>query len=118
MSATDRALVAIRAVAFRLPEFTTDDVWAKLKTSLDAEPRTLGFALLQAAKLRWIVKTDRMRPSGRRQQHRRPITIWQSRLYHRSKSRRPKPNGHDASATSMERPAAATPPAGGKDETP
>lgn len=72
----EQALVAIRRVAERCTEFTTDAV-------LDEDPRlagtrSLGPAMLHAAREGWIVSTDRMGSSSTRASHARMKRVWRS----------------------------------------
>jgi len=77
----DAALRAVRSVARRLSEFTTDEVAAELTDWTIAEPRLLGPAMLRAQRAGWIVPTDRVRKTSNPAAHSRPKAIWQSRIY-------------------------------------
>ena len=77
----DAAVRAIRSVAGRLREFTTDEVAAELTDWTIAEPRLLGPAMLRAQRAGWIVPTDRVRKTSNPAAHRRPKAVWQSRIY-------------------------------------
>jgi len=61
-------------------EFTTDAVWAGLNGAQPPEPRAMGAVMRKAVMLGWIEKTDRMEMSKRPRCHRRPLTVWRSRL--------------------------------------
>lgn len=78
------ALIAVSAIAHSLAEFTTDDVVAHmLKTYPEVtthEPRALGAIMRQASQAGWIVNTRRVKASDMVSNHRRPKTVWASRL--------------------------------------
>ena len=76
----DAAVRAIRSVAGRLREFTTDEVAAELTDWQIREPRLLGPAMLRAQRAGWIVPTDRVRKTSNPAAHRRPKAVWQSRI--------------------------------------
>ena len=76
----ERALQAVQALARRLYEFTTDEVWAEVKEH-PPEPRALGAVMEEARRNGWITRTDRTRKSVRRDCHGRPVRLWQSRLF-------------------------------------
>jgi len=72
----ERALAAIRRVAEREAEFTTDAV-------LDEDPalagtRSLGPAMLHASREGWVVSTDRMGKSSTKASHARMKRVWRS----------------------------------------
>lgn len=73
------ALLAVGEVAWRLEEFTSDDIWA---TGLPkpAEARALGPILMQAAKKGWCEKTGRSRPTSQASRHATDVAIWRSKL--------------------------------------
>ena len=77
----DAAVRAIRSVAGRLREFTTDEVAAELTDWQIREPRLLGPAMLRAQRAGWIVPTDRVRKTSNPAAHSRPKAVWQSRIY-------------------------------------
>src|SRR5215468_5778740 len=77
----DAALRAVRAVARRHAEFTTDEVAAELTDWIIAEPRLLGPAMLRAQRAGWIVPTDRVRKTTNPAAHSRPKAVWQSRIH-------------------------------------
>jgi len=79
--AADAALRAIRMVARRHREFTTDEVAAELTDWRIEEPRLLGGAMLRAQRAGWIIATDRMRKTSNPAAHCRPKAVWQSRIY-------------------------------------
>lgn len=72
------ALAAVRHLARMLPEFTTDDVWARLGDSYPHEPRALGAVMKTAAAAGLIEPTDRIRTSHRPECHARPVRVWRS----------------------------------------
>lgn len=75
------ASLAIRFVAARQDEFTTDRVWAVLAergVTAPAERRAMGAAMRDAAHLGWIAPTNRTEESSRSVCHRRPERIWRS----------------------------------------
>lgn len=75
----DAALVTVRLIAHELDEFTTDDVWFVLDGKYAThEPRAMGAIMLQAARARVIVATDRYVKSARPGCHARPIRVWKS----------------------------------------
>jgi hypothetical protein len=71
---------AIRSVAQRFGEFTTDEVADQLSDWNIAEPRQLGPAMLRAVTAGWIARTDRVRPTTNPKAHQRPKAIWKSLL--------------------------------------
>ena len=81
------ALSLVKTVAHHhsSPEITADDIWDALAIWPDInthEPRALGPVLLDAQRRGWIVPTDRVRASRRRQiNHGRRITIWRSLIW-------------------------------------
>jgi hypothetical protein len=79
--AADAALRAVRSVARRFTEFTTDEVAAELTDWKIAEPRLLGPAMLRAQRAGWIAATDRMRKTSNPAAHCRPKAVWTSRIY-------------------------------------
>jgi len=77
------ALAAVRRIALTQPEFTTDDVWVELcETTPAHDPRAMGAVMTDAARAGICRKSDRVRPSERKECHRRPIAIWISNLHH------------------------------------
>lgn len=72
----DRALKAVRLTATQRNEFISDDVWEIGKLDRAREDRALGPVFLQAARLGWIRKTDRVRPSVRSHLSGKPV--WMS----------------------------------------
>lgn len=79
--AADAALRAVRIVARRVQEFTTDEVAAELTDWRIAEPRMLGPAMRRAQQAGWIAATDRMRKTTNPAAHCRPKAVWTSRIY-------------------------------------
>jgi hypothetical protein len=75
------AAETVITLATRHHEFTTDDMWDALQ-HIDAphEPRAMGAVMVQAARRKIIIKTDRVQNSRRIECHARPIAIWQSLL--------------------------------------
>jgi hypothetical protein len=73
----------IREVATLKAEFTTDDVWLRLKLYVNAathEPRAMGAAMLRASKDGICQPLMRFEQSGRASCHNRPIRVWKSLL--------------------------------------
>jgi hypothetical protein len=69
-------------VARRLPEFSTDDVWASLDPGYAThEHRAMGPRMLAAVKNGYIAETGRTVKSLRPETHRNPKAIWRSLLY-------------------------------------
>lgn len=76
------ALAAIRRVAERLPEFTTDQVLDEDPTlEQGREPRALGPCLLYAAKDGIIAPTDRYVSSSRKASNARAKRAWRSLVF-------------------------------------
>ena len=73
------ALAAVRRTAEALPDFISDRVWDVGGLESTREDRALGPVFLRAARLGWIEKTDRVRPSVR--SHGSGKTVWRSRLF-------------------------------------
>ena len=78
-----RALNAVRYIASVRAEFTTDAVWHILGET-PKEPRQLGPVMSAAARERVCVATDRTHISTRPENHRRPLTVWESLTFGRS----------------------------------
>jgi len=76
----DAVMRAVRSVASRHHEFTTDEVEAELTDWTIAEPRQIGPAMLRARAAGWIEPTDRTRPTTNPRAHKRPKAVWRSRL--------------------------------------
>jgi len=77
------ALRAIKTLAEREDEFTTDKVWEELLTFSTAdtpEPRAMGAVMVQARKLGYILPTNTYLNSSRVSCHNRPLRIWESNL--------------------------------------
>lgn len=79
----DAAYNAVVAVAKRLHEFTTDDVWAELEDQSESarERRAMGAIITKAARQLVIQKTDRVRESIRPVCHRNPKAVWRSLVF-------------------------------------
>lgn len=76
------AAAAIRRVAVRQRELTTDDVLAEApELELTIEPRAWGPMMLYAAKDGLIAPTDRYAPSARRQSNARHKRVWRSLVH-------------------------------------
>lgn len=75
----DRALAAVRRTCEALPDFVVDDVWSTGGLESTREDRALGAVMRRAAKLGWMERTDRVRPSVR--SHGSPKPVWKSNLY-------------------------------------
>jgi hypothetical protein len=73
------ALETVYFVATHKDEFTTDEVWVKLKTKT-RENRAMGAVMLTAVKMGYVRPTQRFTPSLRPSQHRRPLRVWESTL--------------------------------------
>lgn len=71
------ALNAVERMASIHEEFTTDAVWAVMK-SKTTEPRAMGAVMRTATKRGIIAPTDLHRPSLRPASHRRPVRVWKS----------------------------------------
>lgn len=75
----DVALNAVRTIAERRAEFTTDAVWYLLRESPEPmEPRAMGAAMRLAARQKICYPTDRTSKSVRPECHRRPLQVWRS----------------------------------------
>jgi hypothetical protein len=70
-------LPAVAALAMRLQELTSDDVWAAL-TMPPRESRLIGVLLNRAAAGGLIEATERHVPSRRGINNRRPVRVWRS----------------------------------------
>jgi hypothetical protein len=60
--------------------FTSDDLWAGLKSD-PRESRMIGNALSRARSAGVIAPTHEHRPSGRKENHSRPVRVWRSLPY-------------------------------------
>lgn len=76
----ETAYEAVRFLALRMEEFTTDDVWA-LGLVQPREPRALGAVMSRAVKARLIERTNRVLESARPECHRNPKRVWRSLLF-------------------------------------
>ena len=74
------AVGIITMLAERQQQLTSDDVWARVE-SKPHESRMMGNAFARAQHARVIARTRSHRPSARRENHGRPILIWQSLRY-------------------------------------
>jgi hypothetical protein len=74
------AVAIITTLAERQQHLTSDDVWARVKTK-PHESRMMGNAFARAQHARVIARTASHQPSTRRENHGRPILIWQSLRY-------------------------------------
>jgi hypothetical protein len=74
------ALLAAYNVCVQQPNFTADDVWRVLGRGT-SENRALGPVLKAAQRQGWCVPTHRTRQTERVTNHRRPLTIWLSRVF-------------------------------------
>jgi hypothetical protein len=72
------AVRAVNATAKEKSTFTTDDVWAKIGTTTNTEPRALGGVMIEMAKSQVIRNTGRFQKSTRKACHSRPVAIWES----------------------------------------
>lgn len=79
------ALDAIRYVAERRERFTTDAVWYVLeqirKIEGPSEPRALGSVMRRAVSMGFCRATSEVQKSVRVDCHRRPLAVWESRLF-------------------------------------
>lgn len=66
--------IAHRAVLDLHGEFTTDDVWPLVPPVV--EPRAMGAVLQQLRRDGVITPTGRYIPSGRSENHGRPVLVW------------------------------------------
>ncbi|CAB4124033.1 hypothetical protein UFOVP45_108 [uncultured Caudovirales phage] len=71
------ALDAVERLAGIHAEFTTDAVWAVLKTSTP-EKRAMGAVMRTATHRGIIAPTESFTPSLRIASHRRPLRVWKS----------------------------------------
>ncbi len=77
----DVAMVAVRIIAERRGEFTTDAVWHVLERAgivTAIEPRAMGAAMRRASREGVCVPTPRTSKSVRPACHRRPLQVWRS----------------------------------------
>jgi hypothetical protein len=74
------ALEAIRQLSQQQATLTSDDVWAAI-TMPPRQSRMIGNALARAQRAGVIEKTEEHRPSVRRENHSRPVRVWNSRLH-------------------------------------
>lgn len=74
---------ALRDVASRRRQFTTDDIWALIPARVAAgiEPRAMGTFMRRAAAEALCAVTPRMVTSKRPQCHGRPVRVWISMIY-------------------------------------
>jgi hypothetical protein len=75
---------AIRWVAERREEMTTDPVWYVLDSwsvPFPPEPRALGPLMKSACKWGWLEQTGRVHKSVRPECHRRPLAVYKSKVY-------------------------------------
>lgn len=77
----------VKRIALDKREFTSDEIWAEAaaKVNVPFEPRMMGNALRTAQQNGWIEKTDRVRKSARPACHGRPVAIWRSLLWKKSR---------------------------------
>lgn len=73
------AASAVIAVAYALPEFTSDDVWKILWKP--PESRALGPIIRKAAIDGYVEKTERRRATSQVSRHYTDVTIWKSLIY-------------------------------------
>lgn len=71
------AMQAVELLATLHHTFTTDAVWALIKSETH-EPRAMGAIMRTATKNGIITPTDIHMPSLRKASHRRPVRVWQS----------------------------------------
>lgn len=79
----ERALEAVKRCAEARADFISDDVW-EFGLDRTREDRALGPVFLKAARLGWMTKTDRVRPSVRSHLSGKPV--WSSNLYRESEA--------------------------------
>jgi hypothetical protein len=71
---------ALRRVAERQTELTTDDVWSEIGTVIDKFASQIGIVMRDGAKSGVITITDRTRKSERPSRHANRLPVWQSKL--------------------------------------
>jgi hypothetical protein len=76
----ESAVAAIRKCAIAHATFTTDEV-LPLITVETHEMRALGAAMSKAAKLGYIVATDRFKNTTRVSRHHAPVRVWASLIW-------------------------------------
>jgi len=80
------AEIALQYVAERRERFTTDPVWSVLeawKVPVPPEPRAIGPLMKAACGWGWIEPTGETHKSVRPDCHRRPLTVYRSKLFAR-----------------------------------
>ncbi len=75
----EKALAAVELTCHKMQTFISDDIWAVSGLESTREDRALGPIMLQASRLKWCKKTDRVRPSRRSHLSGKPV--WESLLY-------------------------------------
>lgn len=77
------AIESIEKLARRQQFFTTDDVWEHLEMSgcSTHENRAMGSMMRKACNEGWILATDNYIPTRRPDAHRRPVRVWESKIY-------------------------------------
>lgn len=78
-----KAQECILNLARDVERFTTDEVWFALEKSglKTHERRAIGALMIAAAKDGTLMATNEYLPSDRPECHRRPVRVWESRIY-------------------------------------
>jgi len=78
----EAAYGVLRSLAFQRSEFSTDDIWFRLREIgiSTPEPRAMGAVVRRAVREELIEWSGLYRRSFRRVCHRRPVAIWRSRV--------------------------------------
>lgn len=74
------ALFAVKRTATKFKFFTSDDVWAAMRTRPE-EPRVMGHVFQDAREIGYCEPHIRTLPSKRKACHARPLTIWRSLIF-------------------------------------
>lgn len=72
------ALPAIRETAHELREFTTDEVWKRIRRVPGIERRAMGAAMRKAQAMGICKPTPRYETSEREACHGRPVRVWRA----------------------------------------
>jgi hypothetical protein len=78
------AMQALGLLAYTHAVFTSDELWAELEKppkKLPRESRMIGNAFTRARAAGVIEPTHDHRPSGRKENHGRPVRVWRSLRY-------------------------------------
>lgn len=74
------AAAIITELAEQQQHLTSDDVWARI-TTRPGESRMMGNAFARAQQAQVVARTGQHQPSARKENHGRPILIWQSLIF-------------------------------------